>query len=542
MSQAPVATPNAAPRAAQPDSPASIGGRGDSRPWLALAVLCVPLLIVSLDNTVLNVVLPTLERKLHATTSELQWIVDAYVLVFAGLLLVAGSLADRVGRKRTFLAGLLAFAAGSTWAAFSGSVAVLIAARASMGIGAALIMPSTLSIITNTFTEEGERQRALGIWSGTTGAGIALGPIVGGLLLARFWWGSVFLVNVPIALLGVAFAISLVPESRDPHAQRPDPGGALLSASGLTLLVWAIIEAPTRGWSSALVLGAGGGGLALLACFAFVEHASSHPMLDLSFFRKRRFSAAIVPVGLVTFGLFGALFVLTQFLQLKLGYTPLQAGVRTLPAAGAILVVAPLSALFVRRLGTKLTVAAGLFAVAGGLLQISGASTATTYAGILPGMVLLGAGAGLAIPSATGSVMGSLPSEHTGVGSATNGTFLQVGGALGVAVIGSLLSTRYEHRMTSTLATHHVPHGIEQIILGSLGGALGVAKQIGGLAGELLATSARSAFVRGMDLGLLVGAIVALGGALLALLALPARPASDHAAQTGVTRTGARDA
>jgi EmrB/QacA subfamily drug resistance transporter len=536
MTQAPLATQNAAPPATHPESPASVGARGDSRRWLALAVLCVPLLIVSLDNTVLNVLLPTLVRKLHATTSDLQWIVDAYVLVFAGLLLVAGSLADRVGRKRTFLAGLLAFAAGSTWAAFSGSVGLLIAARASMGIGAALIMPSTLSIITNTFTEEGERQRALGIWSGTTGAGIALGPIVGGLLLAHFWWGSVFLINVPIALLGVAFAIPLVPESRDPHAQRPDPGGALLSAAGLTLLVWAIIEAPTRGWSSALVLGAGGAGLALLACFAVVEHASSHPMLDLSFFRKRRFTAAIVPVGLVTFGLFGALFVLTQFLQLKLGYTPLQAGVRTLPAAGAILIVAPLSALFVRRVGTKLAVAAGLSAVAGGLLQISGASAATTYAGILPGMILLGAGAGLAIPSATGSVMGSLPSEHTGVGSATNGTFLQVGGAFGVAVIGSLLSTRYQQRMTSALATHHVPQGIEQAILGSLGGALGVAKQIGGLVGQLLAASAGSAFVSGMDLGLLVGAIVALGGALLALLALPARGASDQAPQNGVAR------
>ena len=264
-----------------------------SRRWWALAVLCVPLLIVSLDNTVLNVVLPTLVRKLHATTSELQWIVDAYALVFGGLMLVAGSLADRVGRKRTFLAGLLAFAAGSTWAAFSGSVGILIAARASMGIGAALIMPSTLAIITTMFADAGERQRALGFWSGTSGAGLALGPIVGGLLLAHFWWGSVFLINVPVALLGALLALPLVPDSRNPRAGGLDSLGSLLSITGLGLLLWAIIEAPVHGWSSALVLGAGAGGIAILVGFVAWERTSSNPMLNLRFFAARRFSAAI---------------------------------------------------------------------------------------------------------------------------------------------------------------------------------------------------------------------------------------------------------
>jgi hypothetical protein len=432
-------------------SPGASAWSAPSRRWLALVVLCLPLLIVSLDNTVLNVVLPTLVRKLHATTSELQWIVA------------------------------------------------------------------------------GERQRALGIWSGTTGAGIALGPIVAGLLLAHFWWGSVFLINVPIALLALACAIPLVPESKNPRAQRPDPVGALLSVAGLTLLVWAIIEAPVRGWGSALVMGAGAAGVALLVSFAAFERSSSHPMLTLAFFRERRFTAAIVPVGLVMFGLFGALFVLTQFLQFELGYTPLQAGTRMLPAAGAIVVVAPLSTMLVRVLGTKLTLAAGMFAVAGGLLQISGASATTSYAGTLPGMIMLGVGTGLAIPSATGSAMGSLPSEHTGVGSATNGTFLQVAGALGVAVIGSLLSTRYQHRLASTLVTHRLPHGIERAVLGSLGGALGVAEQIGGVVGRALALSAGSAFVSGMGLGLLVGAVVAAAGGLLVLIALPSRPACEKA-------------
>jgi EmrB/QacA subfamily drug resistance transporter len=503
-------------------------GRPAATRWLALAVLCVSLLIVTLDNTVLNTALPTLVRDLHATTTELQWIVDAYVMVFAGLLLVAGSLADRVGRKRVFLIGLLAFAAGSTWAAFSGSVGVLIAARASMGIGGAMMMPATLSIITDMFREPDERQRAIGIWAGTTGLGIALGPIVGGALLTSFWWGSVFLINVPIALLGAACALPLVPESKNPAALPPDLTGALMSIAGLGLVLWSLIEAPTRGWSSALVIGAGAGGLAVLAAFVAWERASSHPMLNVTLFRRRRLSAAVSSVGLVMFGLFGALFVLTQYLQFSLGYSALQAGVRVLPAAGAIAVIAPLSTILVRAIGTKLTVAAGLLVIAAGLWQVSLASAATTYTGILAGMILLGVGAGLTIPSATESVMGSLPGGHTGVGSATNGAFLQVGGALGVAVIGSLLNTRYQGRITSALAPYHVPHAVMQTVLGSLGGALGVAVRVGGLLGAELGQLARSAFVSGMDLGLVTGACVALAGCLIALIALPSRAPGDE--------------
>jgi EmrB/QacA subfamily drug resistance transporter len=491
--------------------------------WLALAVLCVPLLITSLDNTVLNVALPTLVRKLHATDNELQWIVDAYVLVFGGLMLVSGSLADRVGRKRTFVTGLAVFAVCSTWAAFSGSAGMLIAARASMGIGATLIMPATLAIITNTFTDPGERQRALGIWAGTTGAGVALGPIVGGLLLAHFAWGSVFLINVPIALLGLVLAIRLVPNSVDPNAQRPDLGGSLLSIAGLGLVLWALIEAPVHGWTSPTVIGAGTAGLVILAAFVAWEARSSHPMLNLGFFRQRSFSAAVTCVGMQMFGLMGALFVLTQFLQFQLGYSALQAGVRMLPAAAGIAVIAPLSPVLVRRLGTKFTVALGLLLVAGGLMQISGASVTTTYTGQLVGEIMLGLGAGVVFPAALGSLMGTLPAEHTGVGSATNGTFVQIGGALGVAIVGSALSTRYQHRMTDALAGRHVPHSIHETILGSLGAALGVAEHVGGVAGALLAEAARSAFISGMDLGLRIGAYVALAGVFVALLALPVR-------------------
>jgi EmrB/QacA subfamily drug resistance transporter len=491
--------------------------------WLALAVLCVSLLIVTLDTTVLNVALPTMVRDLHANTSELQWIVDAYVIVFAGLLLAAGSLADRIGRKRIFLAGLAAFAAGSCWAAFSGSVGMLIAARASMGIGGAMMMPSTLAIITSMFRDRAERQRAIGIWAGTTGVGISLGPIVGGLLLARFWWGSVFLINVPIALLGLAFALPLVPDSRNPDALPPDFGGVVMSVTGLGLLLWSLIEAPVRGWSSPLVLGVGAGGLVALALFVAWERASSHPMLNMAFFRDRHFSAAVSSVGMATFGMFGTLFVLTQYLQFSLGYSALQAGLRVLPAAGAIAVIAPLSTVLVRRAGTKFAVALGLAVIGGGLWQISTASVTTTYTGILAGTILLGVGAGLVIPSATESVMGSLPGGHTGVGSATNGAFLQVGGAFGVAIIGSLLNTRYQDTMTSTLTPYHVPHSALQPILGSVGGALNVAGQLGGTLGSELAHLARSAFISGMDLGLETGAAVAVAGCVIALLALPSR-------------------
>jgi EmrB/QacA subfamily drug resistance transporter len=502
-------------RREEPDSP--------SARWLALAVLCVSLLMVNLDNTVLNVALPTLVRDLSATTTQLQWIIDAYVLVFAGLLLTAGSLADRVGRKKVFLAGLVTFGAGSTWAAFSGSVGMLIAARAGMGVGGALMMPSTLALITSIFQAENERRRAIGLWAGTTGVGVALGPIVGGLLLAHFWWGSIFLINVPIAVLGLACAVPLIPDSRNPDALRPDPVGVLLSVAGLSLVLWSLIEAPVRGWTSGRVIAAGAGGLAALVLFVLWERHCSHPMLNLRFFRDRRFSAAICSVGLVTFGLFGALFLLTQFLQFNVGYSALEAGVRVLPAAGAIAVVAPLSTLALRWTGIRFTVAAGLLVIAGGLWQITGASATSTYADILPGMVLLGIGAGLAIPAATESVMSSLPSGDTGVGSATNGSFLQTGGALGVAVIGSLLTTRYTDIMTGALAPYHVPDAVMRTILGSIGGALAVAARAGGALGAELSTVARDAFASGMDLGLRAGAIVALGGCLVALLALPRR-------------------
>jgi EmrB/QacA subfamily drug resistance transporter len=490
--------------------------------WGALVVLCAAALIINLDNTILNVALPTLVRDLRATSSQLQWIVDSYAMVFAGLLLVGGSLADRFGRKRFFLIGLAIFAAGSIGASLSGSVDLLIAFRAVMGIGAALTIPSSLSIVNDVFRDPKERAKAIGVWGGTIGLGIAIGPIAGGLLLARFWWGSIFLVNVPVVVAALVGAVLFVPNSKNPAADRPDPGGALLSILGLGLLLWSIIEGPTQGWTSPGVIVAGSASLIVLGSFVAWEARSSHPMLKLAFFRDRRFSIAAAAECLGVFGLLGALFLQTQFLQFDLGDSPLRAGLRILPMAATLLVTAVLSPFIARFIGVKFTVAAALAAIAGGLWQISAASSfATTYGDVLPGLLLIGLGAGLLLPTATNSVVGSVPQGDSGMGSATNAVALQVGGALGVAVIGSVASTRYQDHMATALEGRHLPTAVTHTILGSLGGALGVAHVVGGATGVLLVDAARASFMNGLGVSFSVGAIVALGGILIVLAYLP---------------------
>jgi len=513
---------------------ADLAGR---RRWGVLGVLCVAVLIVNIDSTILNVALPTLVRKLHATSSDLQWIVDAYAMVFGGLLLVSGSVADRIGRKRMFISGLLFFAAASLGAAFSGSVGSLIAWRALMGAGAAMTIPAGLSILDNVFTDPAERARAVGVWGGGMGVGLAIGPLAGGLLLSRFWWGSVFFVNVPIALIGTLGAWLTVPESRNHGAAAPDPVGAALSIAGLALLLGAIIQAPTSGWTSPLALALGTAGIALLGGLVAWEAHSDHPMLRLAFFRARRFSAAVATLALGLFPLFGAVFVLTQLLQSDLGYSPLAAGVRILPVAGVLALAAPLSTLIVRVAGSKLTAGAGLIAVAGGLWQLSAASTdAATFGSILPGMLLLGLGAGLLLPTCADSVLGSLPREESGVGSATYGVSIQVGGALGVAVIGSVLSTRYRSHITTAVSGRHLPGAVLHTITGSLGGALSVAHIVGGISGSLLAQASKTAFMSGSHLSLEVGASVAAAAVALVLAALPSRAAAQGKGAAPATR------
>jgi EmrB/QacA subfamily drug resistance transporter len=492
--------------------------------WAALSVLCVTLLLVSLDLTILNVALPAIVKDLHATSSQLQWIVDAYAVAFAGLLLTLGALGDRAGRKWVFLAGLLVFAAGSAFSAWSGSVGLLTAGRVVMGVGAAALMPSTLSILTNVFRADRDRGRAIGIWSATAGLGVAIGPIVGGFLLVHYWWGSVFLINVPVAVLGGLAAIFLVPNSRNIQAKKLDPVGMLLSILGFGLLLWAVIEAPSRTWTAPPVIGALAASAALIAGFLIWEHRRTDPMLPVSFFRSRRYSAAIASLALVLFALMGVLFLMTQYLQFVLGFSAFQAGMAIAPVALVLLLTASFSAVLARKIGTKSVVVPGLLLIALGLGLLSQTTVHDGYTWCLPFLMLTGCGVGLALAPSTDSVMGSVPTQEAGVGSATSDTSLQVGGALGVAVLGTALNLRYQHLISALIAHHAMPPAVHDVILGSLGGALEVAARLPGPTGAALAEAARQSFVSGMDLGLLIASIVVAAAACLVMLALPQRP------------------
>jgi EmrB/QacA subfamily drug resistance transporter len=492
---------------------------GYERRWWILGVLCLSLLVIGLDNTILNVALPSLVRDLHASTSQLQWIVDAYTLVFAGLLLTAGSLGDRFGRRSALAAGLVVFGGGSVLSALAGSSTQLIATRALMGVGGAFIMPTTLSILTNVFPPD-ERGRAIGIWAGVSGLGIAIGPVAGGWLLGHFWWGSIFLVNVPVVIFALIVGRLIVPNTKDPAAPKLDPVGAGLSIVGLVALVYGIIEAPAKGWGSVEILAAFAIAAVVLTAFVVWELRSDHPMLNMGFFRNPRFTAASVSVSLVFFALFGSLFFLTQYLQFVLGYTPLQAGIRVAPIAAVLMISAPISGRLVSKVGSKVLVAGGMTLVAGGLFVLSTATISSGYGLVLTGLLVLGLGMGMAMAPATDSIMGSLPLGKAGVGSAMNDTTRQVGGALGVAILGSIMSSVYASSFL--VSAGGVPAKVATAASSSLGAALQAGARIGGQAGEAVVTAAKSAFIQGMDRGLLVGAAVALVGAFVSLIWLPA--------------------
>jgi EmrB/QacA subfamily drug resistance transporter len=489
------------------------------RRWWALLVLCLSLVVIGMDNTILNVALPTLARELSATASELQWMVDSYVLVFAGLLLTMGALGDRFGRKLALNIGLLVFVAGSVASAFAGSAGFLIFSRAVMGVGGALIMPSTLSIITNVFPPR-ERGRAIGVWAGVAGFGIVLGPVIGGWLLEHFWWGSVFLVNVPVAAVAILAGWALVPESKDPNATPLDPVGAVLSIAALVTLVYGIIEAPENGWTDAFTLGAFAAAAVLSIVFIWWERRVEHPMLRMEFFRNPRFSAASAAITLVFFAMFGSIFLLTQHLQFVLGYSPLEAGLRVLPVA-VLIVAAPLSARLVEAIGTKVVVFVGLLTVAAGLTLLSTVEVSTGYGLVAGSIAVIGAGMGFTMAPATESIMGSLPLAKAGVGSAMNDTTRMVGGALGVAVLGSVLASSYGSAIEPAL--RGAPPQLAQAAGDSIGAASTIASRLGP-AGRPLLDAARAAFVDGMGDAVLVGAAVAALGAVLVLLFLPARP------------------
>ena len=421
------------------------------RRWQALGVLALSLLVITMGNTILNVGLPTIREELDASSSQLQWIVDSYLLVFAGLLLAAGSLGDRFGRKRALVSGLVIFGAGSIAAVFSTDSTMLIASRALMGLGAAGIMPTTLSILTNIFPAS-ERPKAIAVWAAVSGIGVALGPISGGFLIEHFAWSSIFLINLPVVAVCLLGAWVLVPNSRDPHPPRLDLVGTGLSVVGLSAIVWALIEAPERGWGSPVILAAFGAGAAIAAAFIAWERRSSHPMLDVSVFRNLRFSAASISIAFVFFALMGVVFCLTTYLQSVLGFSALQAGVRMLPIAVGMVFASKVAVGLTRRLGTKVSVASGLGLVAVALGQIAGFDMSTTELSISIALGTLGTGMGFAMSPATEAIMGALPPAKAGIGSAMNDVVREVGGTLGVAVLGSLLSSNYGSGMEDATA------------------------------------------------------------------------------------------
>ena len=510
-----------------------------TRRWLVLGVMCLSLLLIVMDNTIVNVALPTLQRDLDASTTQLQWVVDAYILVFAGLLLTMGSLGDRFGRRGALAIGLSVMGTASILSSFANSADQLIATRALMGVGGALIMPATLSIITNVFTDRRERAQAIAIWSATAGAAVAIGPVTGGWLLEHFWWGSVFLVNVPVVVVALVLGQLFVPTSRDPAARPIDVVGALLSIAGLVVLVWAIIEGP-GGWTDPEILGAFALAAVLLGVFVLWERRVRFPMLDISFFRNPRFSAASGAIMLTFFAMFGSLFLLTQFLQSILGYTPLEAGIRLLPMAGVMLVISPLSAKLVERIGSKVVVATGLSVGAVGLIFASRLTAGASYPEVLVSLVVLAAGLALVMPPATESIMGSLPLAKAGVGSAVNDTTRQVGGALGVAVLGSVMSSTYGPRVTEAISGLPVSSEQATAIHDQIGAALRAASEIGGEPGRMLADAASSGFADGMSTAFIIGAAALALGAVIVALFLPARARDHEPAPAGAAGDGQR--
>lgn len=491
------------------------------RRWIILGVLCLSLLIIVMDNTILNVAIPTLMSELGASNSEIQWIIDSYVLVFAGLLLTTGSLSDRFGRKGALQVGIVLFGIGSIAAAMSDTAIQLILTRAFMGIGGALIMPATLSILTNVFRDPTERGRAIAIWAGFSGLGVAIGPMTGGFLLEHFSWHSVFWINIPIGVAALVLGAMFVPTSRAARARRLDPLGAVLSIIGLASLLFGIIEGPAKGWTHGTVVAGFVLGAVTLASFVAWELRTEHPMLDMTVFRNPRFTAASLTITLVFFALFGSLFLMTQYWQLVHGYSPLEAGVRLLPHAATMMIVAPLSARAVERAGTKRVVVGGLGLITLGLLLLSTIEPDTPYVVVISFFVVMASGMGMTMAPATESVMGALPRSQAGVGSAINDTTRQVGGALGVAIIGSIVSSIYAGRIGTAAAGLGLDGRATATAEQSLGNAQRVAAELG--RPTTLLDDANQAFVDALTIGLRFSAVIIVGAAVVAWRYLPAR-------------------
>ncbi|MFE2868092.1 MFS transporter [Embleya sp. NPDC059259] len=511
------------------------------RRWAILGVLVISLLVVVLDNSILNVAIKTIadpDKGLGATQSELQWAINSYTLVFAGLLFTAGILGDRFGRKRTLLFGMVVFGLASLLSAYSQSPEQLIAARAVMGFGGAFVMPATLSIISNVF-EPQERAKAIGIWSGAVGLAIAIGPITGGVLLDHFWWGSVFLINVPIVLVGIVAMLLLVPDSRDPKPGRLDPIGVVLSIAGLVSLVYGIIRGGDAGWGSAEVLGTIVLGLLVLGFFVWFEKRSDHPALDVKFFRDPAFSAAAGAIGLVFFALMGVTFFMAFYLQSVRGYTPLQTGLLLLPLAIAQLMFSARSSGMVKRFGVRAVTTGGMLVVGLSFLSFLWMDRTSPIWILCVVFFFQGAGMAHVMPPATNSIMSSLPREKAGAGSAVSNTVRQVGGALGVAILGSVLSSVYRDRISGDL--DKLPPNVPKGPAGdSVEATLSVAGRLGDK-GAALVDPAKDGFIEAMHAASIGSAVVGLIGAVVVFLWMPRPAAGQTAPEAGRADSSAEE-
>jgi EmrB/QacA subfamily drug resistance transporter len=496
--------------------------------WWTLAVLCSSLMIIMVGNTSLNVALPVLSNALHASNSQLQWLVDGYSLVFAGLLFTAGNLGDRYGRKGILQLGLVVFGAATAYAAFAADTATqLIGARVAMGAAAAMVMPATLSIITNVFPS-GERAKAVAMWAGISGAGTAFGPIVSGFLLEHFSWNAVFVTNLPLVAAALIGGYVAVPRLVAHHGTPLDLPGALLSAAGLGLLVYTLIEAPAHGWTSLGTLATGTAALALVLAFVAWELHTSNPMLDVRLFRIGAFGVSSLVLTLVFFALMGCFFSISQVLQLVYGYSPLEAALRMAPISVVMVLVAPQSARLAAAFGKRRVVATGMWLVAGGIAVMSLSDTQASYPVLLAGLLVMASGMALAMAPTTDLLMSSVPRAHAGMGSAMNDTTRELGGSLGVAVFGSLLASTYA--ATIAPATAGLPEQARVAADSSLAGALAVSERLGD-GGETLAAAARDAFMRGFRVSLVIGAVVVAAAGLVAYRFLPDRAADEAPAR-----------
>ena len=495
------------------------------RRWLALSFLAFSLLVISLDNTVLNLALPSISKDLGSSGTGLQWIVDAYVLAFAGLLLTMGSLGDRLGRKKFLQGGLVVFACFSLGAALSKSTSMLIAMRAMMGIGGAAIMPSTLSILTATFRNRRERAQAIALWTAVFALGWGIGPLIGGWLLTHFNWSSVFYINLPIVAIGLIGGKFFIQDSKAEKPRKTDIPGSILSIVGLFALIYGIIQAAIDGWTAFNVWFSLEAAVVILVVFACWELRTKNAMLPLRFFKNMSFTGANLTLTLVAFALMGCLFFLSQYLQSVHGYTPLQAGIRLLPIAGASFIGATLSARIAQQINTKITVGLGLIIGAAGLFYFCQvAAVDTSYLKIAIGMGIVALGVGIAMSPATNSIMGSIPVSEAGVGSAMNDTTRQIGGALGVAVLGTLSNSAYIGKINGTSWPVPLPSQLVAAIRSSVQGAHIAAQNVADpqLSRSIIST-ANQAFTSSMTHALLIAGIILVVTSIVTILILPAR-------------------